>query len=58
MSMDVPRAATVGTHQIELFGPVPSTQGGICGDVPELQARIDTASISINRHRETENSGR
>ncbi len=48
MAMDVPRSATSGTHQIELFGPVRSVQGDICGDVPEHQARIDTASISIS----------
>jgi hypothetical protein len=48
MSMDVPRSAAPGTHRIELFGPVRSTRGSICGDVPEHQARIDTATISIN----------
>lgn len=48
MSMDVPRSAKPGTHQIELFGPVRSTRGGTCGDVPEHQARIDTTAISIS----------
>ncbi|MEV6487131.1 hypothetical protein AB0M20_00630 [Actinoplanes sp. NPDC051633] len=48
MSMDLPRSATPGTHRIDLFGPVRSTSGSTCGDVPERQARIDTTSISIS----------
>lgn len=47
MSMDVPRSAEPGTHEIELLGPVPSTQGAICADVPERQGRIAAATISI-----------
>jgi hypothetical protein len=47
MSMDVPRSAKPGTHEIELLGPVPSTHGAMCADVPERQGRIATATISI-----------
>jgi hypothetical protein len=47
MSMDVPRSAKPGTHEIELLGPVPSTHGAMCADVPERQGRIATTTISI-----------
>jgi hypothetical protein len=47
MSMDVPRSATTGTHRIELLGPVPSTHGAMCADIPERQGRIATTTISI-----------
>jgi hypothetical protein len=52
MWMDVPRSARPGTHHIDLFGPVRAYRGNICTDVPERQARIATATITI------ENSGR
>jgi hypothetical protein len=47
MSMDVPSSAKPGTHEIELLGPVPSTHGAICADVPERQGHIATTTISI-----------
>ena len=47
MSMDVPRSAKPGTHEIEVLGPVPSTHGAMCADVPERQGRIATTTISI-----------
>jgi hypothetical protein len=48
MSMDVPRSAKAGTHEIELLGPVAATQGAICADIPERQGRIATTTISIS----------
>ncbi len=47
MSIDVPRSAKPGIHEIELLGPVRSTHGAICADVPERQGRIATTTISI-----------
>jgi hypothetical protein len=47
LSMDVPNSARAGIHHIELRGPVRSTRGTICGDVPEHQATIATTAISV-----------
>ena len=49
MWMDVPRSARPGTHHIDLFGPVRAYRGSICTDVPERQARIATATITIEK---------
>jgi hypothetical protein len=48
MSMDVPRSAKPGIHEIELLGPVPTTHGTICADIPERQGRIASTTIWID----------
>jgi hypothetical protein len=45
--VDLPVWATPGTHRIDLLGPVQADRGGICGDHPERQLRIDSTAISI-----------
>jgi hypothetical protein len=47
MSMDVPRSAKVGIHEIQLLGPVQSVRGLICTEGPERQSMIATTKISI-----------
>jgi hypothetical protein len=49
LSMRVPPTAATGSHRIDLYGPMPSTGGIICGDVPEHQGRLATAAIAVHR---------
>jgi hypothetical protein len=49
LTMRVPPAAATGSHRIDLYGPIPSTSGIICGDVPEHQGRLATAAITVHR---------
>jgi hypothetical protein len=49
MWMDVPRSARPGPHHIDLFGSVRFYRGNLCTDVPERQARIATATITIEK---------
>lgn len=47
MAMEVPRSAKPGSHEIDLYGPMPGGSGPICGDVSEHQGRIATTTISV-----------
>jgi hypothetical protein len=49
LSIQIPRATATGSHQIDLYGPMPSKGGILCGAVAEHQARIATAAIAIHR---------
>jgi hypothetical protein len=52
LSVVVPRSATPGNHEIELYGPVPGGRSGpLCADVPEHQARLATTSITVGSRR-------
>lgn len=52
MTMEVPRSAKPGGHEIELYGPRQGRRGPICGDVPEQQGRLASATIAIERVRD------
>jgi len=48
LTMTVPRRTAPGPHEINLYGPMPSTRSGpICGDRPEHHGRIGTAAITV-----------
>ena len=49
LSMRIPSTAVIGRHKIELFGPMPSVGGVVCGDFPERQRRVATADIVIHQ---------
>jgi hypothetical protein len=52
LSVRVPRSATPGHHEIELYGPVPGGRGGpLCADVREHQAELATTSITVGSRR-------
>jgi hypothetical protein len=48
LSVRIPAAATAGRHTIELYGPMPSTGGMFCGDIPEHQGHLAASVITIN----------
>ncbi len=49
VTVQVPRSARPGRHRIDLYGPVPgSGRGPICADVPEHQAKVATAVITVS----------
>jgi hypothetical protein len=47
VTLDVPRNAKPGRHVIDLYGPRPGGRGPICGDVPEHQGLLATATITV-----------
>lgn len=51
MTMEVPKSAKSGRHDIELHGPRPGGRGPICGDVPEHQSRLATTTILVESAR-------
>jgi hypothetical protein len=49
-SATLPATARPGPHVLTVYGPVPSTRGGIvCGDRAERHALIATIRIAVNR---------
>jgi hypothetical protein len=48
LTMTVPCRTAPGPHEINLYGPMPSTGSGpVCGDRPEHHGRIGTATITV-----------
>jgi hypothetical protein len=48
LTVEVPRSAKPGNHEIELYGPVPGGRNGpVCADVRERQAKLATTSITV-----------
>ncbi|MEV6491310.1 hypothetical protein AB0M20_22245 [Actinoplanes sp. NPDC051633] len=47
MTIVVPLTARAGTHHLDLIGPVPAAHGQFCGDVPERQGTVASASMTI-----------
>jgi hypothetical protein len=48
LTMQVPRSARRGIHEIELYGPI--SGGGsnpLCADVPEHQGQLATATVTV-----------
>jgi hypothetical protein len=46
MSIDIPSAATLGTHQIQMYGLV-SSRGFVCGEPPERQQELAVVDVLI-----------
>lgn len=52
LTMQVPRSATPGHHEIALYGPMPGGgRGQICADVGEHQAQLATTTITVAARR-------
>jgi hypothetical protein len=48
VTVEVPRSARPGRHEIELYGPTLGGRSGqICADLPEHQAKLATVTITV-----------
>lgn len=52
VSLRIPAHTSAGSHRIELYGPMRAAGGALCGDAPEHQARIATATITVHASRQ------
>lgn len=47
ISIQIPTKTPKGPHRVELYGPMGTVGGVLCGTIPEHQARIATATIAV-----------